>query len=84
MKIEVGLFMQFRKYLPVGAKENKAIVSLKEKATVDDLLNTLGIPEKEQKLLVINGVSQDTSGEGNYQALKDKDVVLIFPPVGGG
>jgi len=48
------------------------------------LLSTLGISEKEQKLLVINGVSQGASGEGNYHALKDKDVVLIFPPVGGG
>ena len=84
MNIEVRLFMRFRKYLPAGAKENKAIISLKEKATVEDLFKTLGIPENEQRVLVINGVSQGTSGEGNSQALKDKDLVLIFPPVGGG
>ncbi len=76
--------MQLRKYLPVDAKENKAIISFKEKATLEDLVNTLGIPANEQKVVVINGVSQGTSGESNCQPLKDKDLVLIFPPVGGG
>lgn len=44
----------------------------------------LRIPENEQRVVVINGVSQGTAGEGNYPALKDKDALLIFPPVGGG
>lgn len=32
--------MRFRKYPPPGAKENKALIGLKVKATLKDLLST--------------------------------------------
>lgn len=84
MNIELKLFMQFKNYLPSDSQDDKAIISLKEGATVDDLLKTIGIPNDEPKLLVINGVSQGTTTDSNTQVLKDRDVVSIFPPVGGG
>jgi molybdopterin converting factor small subunit len=84
MNIEVRLFMHFRKYLPAGSQEDKALINLDESATIADLLHTLGVPDHEQKLLVINGVSLGTSGVDTLQVLRHKDVVMVFPPVSGG
>jgi len=47
--------------------------------TVDDIIQRLGIPEKEVTLIFING----RHGQGNTQ-LMDGDTVALFPPVGGG
>ncbi|HNR12763.1 MAG TPA: MoaD/ThiS family protein [Thermodesulfobacteriota bacterium] len=85
MNVEVRMFMEFRKYLPSGASEGKLVMTLEEGTTVGDLLNKLGVPLAEQKILVINGVSHGACGSAIHnQPLKDGDVVALFPPVGGG
>jgi len=47
--------------------------------TVGDIIQQLGIPEKEVTLIFING----RHGQRNTQ-LVDGDTVALFPPVGGG
>jgi len=47
--------------------------------TVGDIVQQLGIPEKEVTLIFING----RHGQQNTQ-LVDGDTVALFPPVGGG
>jgi molybdopterin converting factor small subunit len=84
MNVDLKLFMDFRRYLPPDSVEGKAMVSLQEGATVDDLFKTLGIPINQPKVLVINGVSQGMDQDRNSHVLKDGDVVSVFPPVGGG
>lgn len=84
MNVQVKLFMGFRRYLPPEAKSDEVVISLPEESTVNDLLNHLEIPGEEQKLLVINGVSQGTCQDESTYVLKDGDVVSVFPPVGGG
>jgi molybdopterin converting factor small subunit len=47
--------------------------------TVCEIIQQLGIPEKEVTLIFING----RHGQPNTQ-LMDGDTVALFPPVGGG
>lgn len=76
--------MKFKQYLPAGSSDGKAIIPLKDGATMADLLDILVIPRDEPKLVIINGISRGVSNTANAQTLSDGDVVAIFPPSGGG
>ncbi len=54
-------------------------MQLESGAMVRDIIQRLEIPEKEAKIIFING-----RGVRLDQALADGDTVSIFPPVGGG
>ncbi|MCX8044505.1 MAG: MoaD/ThiS family protein [Desulfobacterota bacterium] len=82
--IELKLFMFLKKYLPAGATEGKARYEIEEGATIKDLLERLGIPIEEDKIIVINGISHKQSDKTNAIRLKQDDVVAIFPPIAGG
>jgi molybdopterin converting factor small subunit len=88
MNIAVKLFMYFTKYFSAESSNGKVTISLEDGSTVKDLLNFLGIPIDESKLIVINGVSQGVSDKVtdkvNTRQLKEGDVVAVFPPVTGG
>jgi len=84
VNIDLGMFMDFTKYLPSEASNGKVTISLENGSTLKDLLNILGIPINEPKLVVINGVSQGVSDKVNTRELKEGDVIAFFPPVGGG
>jgi sulfur carrier protein ThiS len=47
--------------------------------TLGGLLDKLGIPDSEPKILFVNGIHAQRS-----QTLKDGDRVSVFPPVAGG
>lgn len=84
MNIEVRTFINFKSYLPPDAKDGKAVLAIKDGSTFSDLLNVLGIPIEEPRIVVLNGVSQGTSPEVNTRVLNEGDIVAIFPPIGGG
>ncbi len=44
-----------------------------------DIIQRLGIPLEEVSILLINGFHQKPES-----AVKDGDIVALFPPVGGG
>ena len=73
--------MNFRKYLPSDARDGRAVVSVEEGATLQDLMGALGIPGDEKGTAVINGISY---GVTDAQVLKEGDVVSFFSPVAGG
>ena len=81
MNIELKMFMKFKKYLPPDSVDGKAVMSLEEGSTLEDLMNILGIAGDEPKIVVINGISH---GVADSQILKEGDVVSFFAPVGGG
>lgn len=84
MNIEVRAFMNFKSYLPPDAQEGKAVLSINDGATFEDLLKVLGIPLEEPRIVVFNGVSQGTLPEINTRVLNDGDIIALFPPLGGG
>jgi len=79
--VQVKMFMNFRKYLPSDSRDGRAVVSIAEGATLQDLMGTLGIPGDEKGTAVVNGISY---GVADTQVLKDGDVVSFFSPVAGG
>lgn len=69
----MSLFEEYQKGYPDGR------VTLEEGATVLDLVQQLGIPEKLVRILTVNGK------QGNLQTvLSDGDTIFLFPPAFGG
>lgn len=74
MKVTVKLFATLRQ-----GRFDIDTLDLPPKTTVGDVIQTLGIPEKEVTLIFINGRHGELSSE-----LHDGDTLGMFPPVGGG
>lgn len=48
-------------------------------SSIQDILDVLNIPREEVNILLINGFHQKPEA-----AVKDEDIVSLFPAVGGG
>ncbi len=79
MQIEVKLFATLRDYLPKGSSRFSCKMEVDGSTRVQDILSRLKIPEEMPKIILINGIHAKKE-----QALKDGDVLSIFPPVAGG
>lgn len=72
--IEVRLF--------AGLREGRGKIIMMEPESVknvQDIMDKLNIQRKEVNILLINGFHQKPDTE-----VKDKDIVSLFPAVGGG
>ena len=74
MKVEVRLFATFRE-----GREKKQIMELEDNSTILDVLDIVNIDEEEVAIMLLNGIDGPSD-----RTLKEKDVVSLFPPVGGG
>jgi molybdopterin synthase sulfur carrier subunit len=77
--VDVKLFATLRRARPDVPLGQPFPVALAEAATVADLINELGLPEEEVKLMFVNGRSCELD-----HVLSEGDEIGIFPPVGGG
>ena len=75
MHIQLKLFATLRAYTP----ENAETYPIEPGTTVKQIVDTLGIPVEEAKLVFVNSTRRDFD-----TPLADGDRVGIFPPVGGG
>ncbi len=78
MHVYVRLYSRFRRHLPTEAR-GEATVELPDGATVDELLDRLGIV-KPVKLITVNG--QHETDRGRLPG--EGDSVRLFPIVVGG
>ena len=80
MQIEIKLFTQLKQYLPdTDLAGSSRFLDIAEPATVQDVLQKLGIPLEMPKVIMINerqGAMDDD--------LAANDRLTIFPSVGGG
>ena len=74
MVVEVRLFATFRE----GRFTEKEL-ELPEESSLSDLLEYLKIPEKEAKVLIVNGQAESVEHK-----LNNHDIIAIFPPIAGG
>ncbi len=76
--IRVTVFFQagLKRY---GGGNRESEVSLRDGASVDDLVEELGMPEEDVWVVGLNGVLAERSS-----ALSDQDSVEFFEPVAGG
>ena len=74
MVVEVKLFATFRE----GRFTEKEL-ELPKESSLGDLLKYLKIPEKDAKVIIVNGLAVSVGHK-----LSDRDVIAIFPPIAGG
>ncbi|HYA42308.1 MAG TPA: MoaD/ThiS family protein [Syntrophobacteraceae bacterium] len=79
MALRLILAATLRKYVPGYNGETGYEVSVEPESTVLDLCRQLQIPEKEVKLIMIEGVAA-----GLDSVLTGNERVALFPPIGGG
>lgn len=73
--IDLKLFATLASHLPANAAE----LVIEDGTTIGRLVDRLGIPLPEAKLIFVNGVRKDLD-----TVLHGGERVGIFPPVGGG
>lgn len=79
MKVEVHLTATLRAYLPAGTAGDSVVLDVPDGATVDQVVHSLRIPSKLDRLTVVNG--RDAAPD---QPLAEGDVLSLFPPLAGG
>ena len=79
MKISVKLFASLGEYAPEGESAKPFSCEIEPESTIKDLVDQLGIPEGEARLLFVNGRTRKKDA-----TLQPGDEVGIFPPIGGG
>lgn len=80
MNIAVKLYATLRQYAPEDTEIGGVFHVELEEATLGDLLAELGIAEEKAKIIMLNGVRVSSLNRN----LEEGDMVVIFPPVGGG
>lgn len=73
--ISINLFATLSKYSPSSADK----YPIEPGTTVQNLLQELGVPETDAKLIFINGIKSNLTS-----SLQGGERIGIFPPIGGG
>jgi len=79
MRVVVKLFASLARFSPSVQSGAPFEMDIPASATVQDLVDQLGIPSEETKISFVNGLIRDLDW-----VLKQGDEVGIFPPIGGG
>lgn len=79
MILEVRLFAGLQKYVMEAKSGEPFEVTADDGQTLAELVEQLGIPEREAYVTMVNGQTLPVS-----TVLKDGERIGIFPPVGGG
>ena len=80
MKVHVKLYATLRSYAPPDTEIGEAFEVDISDSTVKALINHFGFKESEARIVMVNGIRIE---DLNHK-LSENDVVVIFPPVGGG
>ncbi len=80
MRIELRLFASLRKKLPRGSPRGRCDLDLPDGATIAGVLARMDIPPTSAQMVLVNGDHE----RDLERALRDGDVLSIFPPVAGG
>ena len=84
MNITLKLYATLSDYLPAEArKTNQLPMQVSENTTVTDVISPLKMPEKLVHLVLINGHYVPPAARAS-RALRDGDVLAIWPPIAGG
>jgi molybdopterin converting factor small subunit len=79
MKVTVVCFGAMREYLPADAHENRAEITLSDEATVGDLVDQMGAPQRLASSILVGESREDLAF-----ALTDGMQVTLMPPFTGG
>lgn len=79
IEIELRVFGELRKYRKGTAIGEGQALRCDDGSTVKDILNLIGIPETEAKIILVNGRAKEIDDE-----IHGGDRLAIFPAVAGG
>ncbi len=79
IRVNVRLFATLRRFFPDYDPEKGIEMKAEEGSTVQNLIHTLQLPEKEARVILINGRSKNLT-----DTITDGDQINIFTPLGGG
>ena len=82
MKITLKLYATLRDYLPVD-QLGVADLQLDDAGTVPDALAAVGVPLSQAHIVLLNG-RHVLRPDIPTRALRDGDVLAVFPAIGGG
>ncbi len=80
MKVNVKLYATLRQYAPKDLEIGESFPIELEKGTIEEAIERLGIPEDSVTIIMVNGVQT----RNRSTQLHDGDLLVLFPPVGGG
>ena len=81
MWIEIKIYSRLKQYLSLPPDlMGKEKLEMEEGATVGDLLKMLNIPDELKIVVILNGISCFDK----ERALKEGDVLALFPLMAGG
>jgi sulfur carrier protein ThiS len=84
MKITFKLFASLTDYLPAAVRtSNQMDLELAAGATILEVIEPFGLPEKMVHLVLING-KYIAPEDRSTLALQPDDVLAIWPPIAGG
>jgi molybdopterin converting factor small subunit len=79
MQVIVKLFASLARFSPGGLPGTPFEITVSEFASLQTVIDQLGIPPEETKVSFVNGLIRDLDW-----TLNQGDEVGIFPPIGGG
>ena len=84
MKAALKLYASLAEYLPTDSrKDNRIDLELEPGTTVLDLMGRYGLPLQLCKLVLIDGSFVPPEARAT-RALRDGEVLAIWPPIAGG
>jgi len=80
MHVNVKLYAILRQFAPPGLAIGESFrVELKQ-GIISEIINRLGFPSDQARIIFVNGIRTFDI----EQELSEDDLVVFFPPVGGG
>ncbi len=84
MQITFKLYATLGDLLPANAVRNVAKIDVDENASLNSIIDQYKVPRELAHLVLINGVFVCDTDRDQPGALKEGDVLAIWPPVAGG
>ena len=79
MKVTVICYGAMRDYLPSGARDNTAVLDLREGAAVEELMDELCAPRRLAAYVLVDEDRADLD-----RVLREGEAVTLMPPFTGG
>lgn len=84
MDITFKLFATLTDYLPPDSRRSNVMnLSVADGATIANIIEPFGLPDKLVHLVLVNGTYIAPEQRATH-ALSDGDVLAIWPPIAGG
>jgi sulfur carrier protein ThiS len=84
MKIQFKLFASLTDYLPTQGRDGNVVeLDLPEGATITQMVQRYGLPDKLVHLVLVNGTYVAPEKRAEHR-LQEGDALAIWPPIAGG